>query len=1336
MTAAQSNSKYYVVGGPVQANRDCYVLRESDMTLYTRLAEGDYCHVLAPPNTGKTSLMARTANRMRADGARVATVDLGNISSRDMSDDVGRWYYSVAYRICRELRIRSDMQTWWQERAGLTNMHRLREFFLDVVLAETEERVVIFIDRIEAALGQRFASALLTAIRACYDARATDPDYERLTFAMLGSASVGQLVPGGHDSPFDISVAVDLSDFTLNEVRQLAPGLGCDPRTARVVAERVWYWTNGQPYLTQKTYRALARQSTDLLTDELVDDVVMQLFVGRNGPQDEPHLTAIGKQLLRESPGKNARLTVYRRVRKGRRVGVATGDDIHRDLVRSGIVFRDEDSRFAVRNRVYEDAFTPQWVSRNRSFGWRGIAMVAIVALVLVGGPIWYIQFLPDPYVRLLTEPDQDYVTALEAYRRLAFLPGYGDLADELFTDYLVGKSRDARNLREVQGFSDRLAQMPGREALGDALLAEFWDRRAMASMHRGDRDEALLYSLRALGKPSEERRRIVTELYGSDYPNLLGAIRTAEPLRGLEIDRGSGLLTTLDGDNRVEVWHLTESGPRRIQRFELLAEELIPLQRRLTYQDGGTGRRLELTIVTDHPRPSDIEVELRSPSGRQARVPLPGAVSESGRYVLDSRRNAELGQLLDETVSGTWSANFTDTVQGIGGSLQGWSVSIDGTAAERPPGVAPDPALIPEPRVARQFTSVLAPGGRRALTWPSDPTARGDILVWNVAGGEVLARIPRPANFSDARFARGQSGVFITARNLAELWDIERVARTASLTIEPSFTPVMSENGYILVVDTVLEEGDDALSIWDLEKPAEIGSLVTGTVADLVAADSTGQFMAVSDGERLIRVWSIGDGSLVREFDHAARPVSVRFDASGRWLITEDAAHFLRIWSVEQGDEPVITRQASGAWSASLSGDTVFVGSLGRGFESLNLPQGDAQGELFHHGVPVDRRAKDDFVARAELAPDSGFAVTYDGREVVKIWRLRPSLNTAAEARGDALPFAAAAPSIATALSPDGRQLAVATSAGDVRILAADQQAMLLPDVGQAPGFIGHFGRITRAVFDARGELAASGSVDGSVRVWEVASGAPRSFFSNHSDGAVHDLVFTPDGRHVVSASRRSVIVTDAGTGAQLADMQIQGERPRLAVSQDGERIYIAADRGGLTRWLWRGDVSEPLIGPESGIRAVTVSADESIIVTADHRRRVEVWDVATMETRDDDIRAAAAVDYLYIAPDNSQVLVQAGVWLNLLSVGPDGLTHQVTRRLEYPPAAIAPQDLGMVARVVTRPNASQPVVAEIMLATPATEPFDASLEQFVPAVESSLGLTLNDWGDPQPIQ
>jgi len=792
MTSEKRNSKFYVVGGPVQPGRECCILRDSDMQLYARLSEGDYCYVLAPAHEGKTTLMANTATRMRAEGARVATVDLAQISSRDIKDDVGRWYYSFAYRIVRELRIRSDLQTWWQERSGLTIMQRLREFFLEVVIADADEPVVIFIDRIETALGPAIAKQLLAAIRACFDARATEPRYQHLTFALLGSVSVGQRVPDGHDSPFDISTAIELDDFELPELRRLAAGLGTDQQTAARMTQAVWDWTHGQPYLSQKIFRALARRTDGELTEELVDTVVETLFLAPNGPREEPHLSAVSQEFLRDSGGRSARLNLCRRICKGRRVMADPGIDVHRDLLLTGLVVIDSDGAFAVRNQLYKTAFSQQWVSQNQPFSWKGAAIAAAIAVICVAAPIWYTTSLPQPYIQSLTAPNQDYVSALEAYRRLSFLPGFGDMADNLFADYLVQQSRSARRLVEVERFSESLVEISAQPALGNQMLAEFWERRVMASMHRGERDTALLFATRMLTESTPERRQLAAELLGRDFDMLHGTVRTPRPLQSIELDPVSGLITTLDAQHQVDVLHVADSGPQRIQQFALLAEEVIPLQRRLVYEGAASGKRLVLTIHTDHLRPADIMVGLRAPSGREVQLSLAqGTAAEEGVFHFDSRRDNPLAVLLEENINGTWTANFTDNIQGVIGNLISWEIRIDNTVATMPAGVTPEISTIPEPGVARQLQSVLSPGGRRALTWPSDPLVRGDLLVWNIADGEILARIPRPANFSTARFAMGHDAVFITAGSTIEFLEIATGKLLTKMIIEPSFTPV-----------------------------------------------------------------------------------------------------------------------------------------------------------------------------------------------------------------------------------------------------------------------------------------------------------------------------------------------------------------------------------------------------------------------------------------------------------------------------------------------------------------------------------------------------------------
>ena len=70
------NSKFYVVGGPVQPDRDCYVERNADSELTRRMLDGDYCHVFAQRHSGKTSLAAHTAWQLRDQGVKVAYVEL------------------------------------------------------------------------------------------------------------------------------------------------------------------------------------------------------------------------------------------------------------------------------------------------------------------------------------------------------------------------------------------------------------------------------------------------------------------------------------------------------------------------------------------------------------------------------------------------------------------------------------------------------------------------------------------------------------------------------------------------------------------------------------------------------------------------------------------------------------------------------------------------------------------------------------------------------------------------------------------------------------------------------------------------------------------------------------------------------------------------------------------------------------------------------------------------------------------------------------------------------------------------------------------------------------
>src|SRR5262249_6395877 len=82
-------TSFYVTGGTLQQDAPSYVERQADAELYASLLRGEFCYILHARQMGKSSLMARTAARLRREGVTVATLDLTTIG-QNLSPD--QWY--------------------------------------------------------------------------------------------------------------------------------------------------------------------------------------------------------------------------------------------------------------------------------------------------------------------------------------------------------------------------------------------------------------------------------------------------------------------------------------------------------------------------------------------------------------------------------------------------------------------------------------------------------------------------------------------------------------------------------------------------------------------------------------------------------------------------------------------------------------------------------------------------------------------------------------------------------------------------------------------------------------------------------------------------------------------------------------------------------------------------------------------------------------------------------------------------------------------------------------------------------------------------------------------
>jgi len=76
------------------------VERWADSELLSALRRGEFCYVLNARQMGKSSLMTRTAVRLRSDGHAVAILDLTEFG-KELTQE--QWYYGMLRKLGREI---------------------------------------------------------------------------------------------------------------------------------------------------------------------------------------------------------------------------------------------------------------------------------------------------------------------------------------------------------------------------------------------------------------------------------------------------------------------------------------------------------------------------------------------------------------------------------------------------------------------------------------------------------------------------------------------------------------------------------------------------------------------------------------------------------------------------------------------------------------------------------------------------------------------------------------------------------------------------------------------------------------------------------------------------------------------------------------------------------------------------------------------------------------------------------------------------------------------------------------------------------------------------------
>jgi hypothetical protein len=380
---------FFKAGGTLHPHALSYIKRPADDELFAQAAAGRFCYVLTSRQRGKSSLMIRTSERLRETGTRTALIDLSGLGTQVTRE---QWYLGIISRLTHDLCLSVDARRWWHERAALGPVQCFTDFLHDVVLAEIAGAVVIFIDEIDSTLKLDFTDDFFAAIRVMYNLRASNPEYDRLTFVLLGVATPADLIKDRNRTPFNIGYAIELQDFSREDTRplqqameQLYPGQG------QRILDRVFYWAKGHPYLTQKLCLTIAETPGDYGQDEQIDRVVERTFFSKEA-RTEDNLQFVRGSIM-ANPERDELVRLYRRVYGGEVVVEDERSAIQNRLKLIGLVHA-ERGILKVHNEIYRRIFDLAWIkehmlaSRQRRVT---LAAVIVVIIALVGalGIVW-----------------------------------------------------------------------------------------------------------------------------------------------------------------------------------------------------------------------------------------------------------------------------------------------------------------------------------------------------------------------------------------------------------------------------------------------------------------------------------------------------------------------------------------------------------------------------------------------------------------------------------------------------------------------------------------------------------------------------------------------------------------------------------------------------------------------------------------------------------------------------------------------------------------------------------------------------------------------------------
>jgi WD40 repeat protein len=1016
--------------------------------------QSNFCYVLTSRQMGKSSLMVRTAARLREDGVHVAVLDLTSIGQNLNAE---QWYDGLLARLGQQFQLEDELEEAWLANTRLSPLLRWMKAVETIVLPQRAGRIIIFVDEIDAVRSLPFSTdEFFAAIRELYNRRTEDAELERLTFCLLGVASPSDLIRDTRTTPFNIGQRIELNDFSDDEAVPLANGLGRDERTAKKLLNRILYWTGGHPYLTQRLCQATAADAS--VNDAAgIARLCEELFFTTRARARDDNLLFVRERLLKSEADRAALLDLYKKLRDDKRVKDDETNPLISVLRLSGIT-RVVEGLLYVRNRIYYRVFDREWVLANlpdaevlrqRAAYRRGVlrtATIAAVMLAVVSGlamlAYWQRNRAVESeeakrkllYVAQMNTAGQDWASGSMARLRELLnvnLPTQGQKDLRGFEWFYLWRCANTESLtvKTPQIFSLALSPDGKRLAAGDDEgHVTLWDTTTWELLRtlKGHKGTVITVAFSPDGKTVASGCFDTTfKLWDAETGQELSTVSpNAETIYSIEFSPNGERLATFTGSNAVKIWDIKTL--KEVWSTPGRNSLTVPL---VSFSPDGK------RIVAGE----DYKARLfDAATGKELReIQMPDGVS-AAKYSLDGKTLViQAGNTIKITDPETGSERRTIKVEN---DEKGYFVSI-----------------------------ALSPDGKLLASSGSDNAIR----VWEVDTGRELQVFKGHENHSilPLVFSRdGKKVISGSPDSTIRVWALstgvntERVSLHAAgiggIAVSPDSKMIASlgKDGKVIVSNT--STGEMILSIDDRRPDYSYSIVFTPDNKRLVYINQ----------RNTVKIVDLNSAQVIRSLDIKA----VSSQMSYPWAISQDASKVVavaemdtcEIWEIQSGQKLTTIKGTYFVFcNFSPDGKTLATSFLDGTVKLWDVATGKELATL--NGLRLPRALV--FSPNGKVLATSGISGE------IKLWdvetRKERFLLKGHTATPDALAF-----------SFDGKRLASGGGDPTIRLwdVEAGQQMITLS---------GHSKFVSGLAFPPDGSFLASGSEDKTIRFWRAAT-------------------------------------------------------------------------------------------------------------------------------------------------------------------------------------------------------------------------------------------------------